>query len=97
MRLAYLGSMERVIAEYTELGLAEHAVRSLESQGLSIQDIYITDQSQRKWRTLHRKDGHSIDDAQGFVVVMRGRSEDLERARTLLAAAGTKEPKSEST
>jgi hypothetical protein len=44
--------MESVIADYQDLNAAEHAVRSLERRGMSIQNFSISDESRRVWRKL---------------------------------------------
>lgn len=45
--------MESVIADYQDLNAAEHAVRSLERRGMSIQNFSISDESRRVWRKLN--------------------------------------------
>ena len=45
--------METVIAEYHDLSAAEHAVRSLEQRGISIQNVSIVDELHRFWRRSH--------------------------------------------
>jgi hypothetical protein len=42
--------METVLAEYHDLSAAEHAVRSLEQRGISIQNVSIVDEVHRIWR-----------------------------------------------
>jgi hypothetical protein len=50
MLLAIASTMESVIADYQDLNTAEHAVRSLERRGMSIQNFSICDESRRVWR-----------------------------------------------
>jgi hypothetical protein len=45
--------METVIAEYQDFISAERAVRGLERQGISIQNVSIVDEAKRFWRKSH--------------------------------------------
>jgi len=45
--------MEQVVGEYASLAAAQHAVRDVERCGISIQNVFITDEQVRVWRKPH--------------------------------------------
>jgi hypothetical protein len=79
--------MQSVIGEYESFEDARQAVRSLERQQFSIQDMIIADQrpNARPQKELAR-DGGGTRDA-NFLVLMRGERLPIDRARALLRRA----------
>jgi hypothetical protein len=45
--------MEQVVGEYRSLASAQRAVREVERCGISIQNVFISDEQTRVWRKLH--------------------------------------------
>jgi hypothetical protein len=82
--------MRTVIGEYETEAAAEAAVRALELQ-ISIQNIVIGDQRDRKWprRDLKRDRSRDREKHPNFIVSMSGTSEGVEQARALLRAQAT--------
>jgi hypothetical protein len=78
--------LEKVIGEYYSQSDAERAIRWLERQQLSIQDVVVADLRRPTWRRLHSPQGHGFADWVNFAVVMRGERGDVERAERLLRA-----------
>ncbi|HEX6243083.1 MAG TPA: hypothetical protein VFZ61_19350 [Polyangiales bacterium] len=79
--------MQHVLGTYASRAAAETAVRGLESDGLSIQNVVIADHQHRVWRKLHaRAGGEAVHPRRGFVVYTTDEPEMSEWARTLLAA-----------
>jgi hypothetical protein len=77
--------MVSVIGEYPTEAAATRAVRALERDyQISIQDMVIADRNRRMWRKLHPEGSRSFGEGANFLVVMRGESTAIERARALL-------------
>lgn len=87
-RRCYRVRMRAIIGGYPSSRDAERAVRRLELQQLSIQDVIVADQGHRAWRKLsqwfdRRKRGSSA--GKPFLVVMSGSAEQVARAGRILA------------
>lgn len=85
--------MRTVIGEYESLAAAQRAVLALEPQ-ISIQNIVVGDQRQRRWRLRDPRRDHRLDHPRraDFVVFMSGSRENIDRARQLLhPEAGAKQ------
>lgn len=76
--------MQGVIGQYDSVAAAEAAVRKLEQQGLSIQNVIIADHRQRRWRRF-RANGSSGARRGDVLVGMIDEPQSIERARALLA------------
>jgi hypothetical protein len=80
--------MQAVIGGYQSSQDAERAVRRLELEQFSIQDVIVADQRRRVWRKLSRwydrRKSESVA-AMPVLVVMSGRAEDVERAGHFLS------------
>lgn len=79
--------MQHILGTYASRTAAEMAVRGLEAEGFSIQNLVIADARHRVWRKLH---AHSGDDmplsGDSFVVYTTDDAAASDRARTLLRA-----------
>jgi hypothetical protein len=76
--------MQGVIGQYESVAAAEVAVRNLELRGISIQNIIVADQQQRRWRRLRANATSSA--RQGNVLVcLIDEPQNIERARAVLA------------
>jgi hypothetical protein len=76
--------MQGVIGQFESMTEAELAVRNLEPRGLSIQNIIVADQQQRKWRRLR---GNAVEGQGGVLVCMIDEPQNIERARAFLSAS----------
>lgn len=78
--------MQHVIGTYPSLQTAEAAVRTLESRGISIQNVVIADHHHRVWRKLHAGSGAAArSPLTGYVLFTIDDPDVSERARELLS------------
>ena len=79
--------MQHVLGTYASRTAAEMAVRGLEADGFSIQNVVIADDHHRAWRKLHARSGDDMPPARGsFVVYTTDDASLSDWARTLLRA-----------
>lgn len=77
--------MQQVVGAYESFEAAEAAVRSVESRGVSIQNLVIANERQRVWRKFHDwRPHHGTAHERSFVVYMNDDADHIERVRSLL-------------